>query len=222
MAEAAMELGHDYIVMSDHSPRLTVANGLSTERLLAQLDEIAGLNEELAPFRILTGIEVDILPDGSLDQTDAILSRLDIVVGSVHSELRMPSGPMTRRLVSALSNPRLDVLGHCTGRMTTGKRHRPPSEFDAEIVFAAAARFDKAIEINARPERLDPPKRILRLAVEAGCRFAIDSDAHAPGQLAWQPFGCERAALCGVPMAALVNAMSLDDLLGWASGHEGA
>jgi putative hydrolase len=222
MAEAAMELGHEYIVMSDHSPRLTVANGLSTERLLVQLDEIADLNRELAPFRILTGIEVDILADGSLDQTDAILSRLDIVVASVHSELRMPTEPMTRRLVTALANPRLDVLGHCTGRMTTRKRHRPPSEFDAELVFAAAVRFDKAIEINARPERLDPPKRILRLAVEAGCRFAIDSDAHAPGQLAWQPFGCERGALCGVAQASLVNAMPVNELLAWASAHEAA
>jgi putative hydrolase len=222
MAEAAKELGHAYFVLTDHSPRLTVANGLSTERLLAQLEEVARLNAELAPFRILTGIEVDILPDGSLDQTDAILSRLDLVVGSVHSELRMPSAPMTRRLVSALANPHLDILGHLTGRMVTGKRHRPPSEFDAEIVFAAAARFDKAIEINSRPERLDPPKRILRLAVEAGCRFVIDSDAHAPGQLAWQPFGCERAALCGVATSSVVNTSEADALLAWASAHEAA
>jgi putative hydrolase len=220
MAAAAAELGHTYIVLSDHSPRLSVANGLSTERLLAQLEEVARLNAELAPFRILTGIEVDILPDGSLDQTDAILSRLDVVVGSVHSELRMPSAPMTRRLVTALANPRLDILGHVTGRMVTGKRHRPPSEFDADIVFAAAARFDKAVEINSRPERLDPPKRILRLAVEAGCRFAIDSDAHAPGQLAWQPFGCERAALCGVPASSVVNTSAADALVAWASAHE--
>jgi putative hydrolase len=220
MAEAAIELGEEYFVLSDHSPRLTVANGLSTERLLTQLDEVAALNRELAPFRILTGIEVDILPDGSLDQEDAILSRLDLVIGSVHSELRMPSEPMTRRLVTALANPRLDVLGHLTGRMVTGKRHRPPSELDPEIVFAAAARFDKAIEINARPERLDPPKRVLRLAVEAGCRFTIDSDAHAPGQLAWQPFGCARAAACGVAAASVVNSWSADELLAWAASHE--
>ncbi len=220
MAEAAIELGEEYFVLSDHSPRLTVANGLSTERLLTQLDEVAALNRELAPFRILTGIEVDILPDGSLDQDDAILSRLDLVIGSVHSELRMPSEPITRRLVTALANPRLDVLGHLTGRMVTGKRHRPPSELDPEIVFAAAARFDKAIEINARPERLDPPKRVLRLAVEAGCRFTIDSDAHAPGQLAWQPFGCARAAACGVAAASVVNSWSADELLAWAASHE--
>ena len=221
MAEAARGLGHEYIVLSDHSPRLTVANGLSAARLEQQLTAVALLNGELAPFRILTGIEVDILGDGSLDQDPALLARLDLVVGSVHSELRMAEGPMTRRLVTALANPLLDVLGHPTGRMVTGKRHRPPSTFDAEIVFAAAARFDKAIEVNARPERLDPPKRILRLAVEAGCRVAIDSDAHAPGQLAWLPFGCDRAAACGVPEASVVNAMDADRLVAWAAGHEG-
>lgn len=220
MAETARELGHEFMVLTDHSPRLTIANGLSAERLRAQLAEVETLNEELRPFRILTGSEVDILPDGSLDQDPDLLSELDVVVGSVHSELRMAAGPMTRRLVTALANPLLDILGHATGRIVVGKRHRPPSEFDAEIVFAAALRFDKAIEINARPERLDPPKRILRLAVEAGCRFAIDSDAHAPGQLAWQPFGCERAAACGVEVGSLVNAMSADDLVAWARSHE--
>jgi putative hydrolase len=222
MAEAARGLGHAYMVLTDHSPRLTVANGLSAARLEQQLEEVARLNAELTPFRILTGIEVDILSDGSLDQDPALLARLDVVVGSVHSELRMERKPMTRRLVTALADPHLDVLGHLTGRMVTGKRRRPPSEFDAEIVFAAATRFDKAIEVNARPERLDPPKRILRLAVEAGCRFAIDSDAHAPGQLAWLPFGCDRAAACGVAETSLVNAMDADALVRWAAGHEAA
>jgi putative hydrolase len=220
MAENARDLGHEYMVLTDHSPSLRVANGLSAERLERQLAEVAELNATLSPFRILTGIEVDILSDGSLDQTPALLSRLDVVVGSVHSELRMGERPMTRRLVTALANPHLDILGHCTGRMVTGKRTRPPSTFDAEIVFAAAARFDKAIEVNARPERLDPPKRLLRLAVEAGCRVAIDSDAHAPGQLAWQPYGCDRAAACGVGADAVVNVLPADELLAWARAHE--
>ena len=220
MAEAARGLGHEYMVLTDHSPSLKVANGLSAERLERQLGEVAQLNAELAPFRILTGIEVDIGPDGSLDQDPALLSRLDLVVGSVHSELRMAEGPMTRRLVLALANPLLDVLGHVTGRMVAGNRRRPPSTFDAEIVFAAATRFDKAIEVNARPERLDPPKRLLRLAVEAGCRMSIDSDAHAPGQLAWLPHGCDRAAACGVPEGSVVNAMGADRLRAWAAAHE--
>jgi putative hydrolase len=220
MAEAAIEIGHAYLVITDHSPRLTVANGLSPERLRAQLDEIAALNEQLAPFRILTGIEVDINEDGTLDQEPELLSRLDVVVGSVHSALRSEERAMTVRMVTALANPNLDILGHCTGRMRTRKRNRPPSAFDPEIVFAAAARFDKAIEVNSRPERLDPPKRLLRLAVEAGCRVSIDTDAHAPGQLAWLGNGCERAFLCGVTPPMIVNSMDADGLLAWTASHE--
>ncbi len=220
MAEAAIELGHQYLVISDHSPRLTIANGLSTERLLAQLDEIERLNAELAPFRLLTGIEVDINEDGTLDQSPDVLARLDVVVGSIHSQLRMPSEPMTRRMVTAIANPHLDVLGHCTGRMKRKRRDRPESTFDADIVFAAAARFDKAIEINCLPDRLDPPKRLLRLAVESGCRVSIDSDAHYLGQLAWVRVGCERAFLCGVTPPMIVNAMPADELLAWTSSHE--
>jgi putative hydrolase len=220
MADAAIEMGHEYLVISDHSPRLTVANGLSPERLRAQLDEIEALNAELAPFRILTGIEVDINEDGTLDQEPDLLSRLDLVVGSVHSALRSESRAMTVRMVTALANPNLDVLGHCTGRMKTRKRNRPPSDFDADVVFAAAARFDKAIEVNSRPERLDPPKRLLRLAVEAGCRVSIDTDAHAPGQLAWLNHGCERAFLCGVTPPMIVNALEADALLAWTASHD--
>ena len=220
MADAARELGHAYMVLTDHSPRLKVANGLTAERLEQQLAEVAILNAELVPFRILTGIEVDILSDGSLDQDRDLLSRLDLVVGSVHSELAMDERPMTRRLVTALADPLLDVLGHPTGRMVAGKRRRPPSAFDAEVVFAAAARFDKAIEVNARPERLDPPKRLLRVAVEAGCRVAIDSDAHAPGQMAWLPYGCDRAAACAAPPESVVNTLEPDALLAWAAAHQ--
>lgn len=220
MAEAAIEIGHAYLVITDHSPRLTVANGLSPERLRAQLHQIDVLNRELAPFRILTGIEVDINEDGSLDQEPELLARLDVVVGSVHSALRSEERAMTVRMVTALANPHLDILGHCTGRMKTGKRARPPSAFDPEIVFAAAARFDKAIEVNSRPERLDPPKRLLRLAVEAGCRVAIDTDAHAPGQLAWLGNGCERAFLCGVTPPMIVNTGDVDELLAWTASHD--
>ncbi|HSP38468.1 MAG TPA: PHP domain-containing protein [Frankiaceae bacterium] len=221
MARTARDLGHEYIVLTDHSPRLTVANGLPPERLREQLDVVARLNEELAPFRILTGIEVDINLDGTLDQEPELLERLDVVVGSVHSKLRMPSEEMTPRMVAAIANPHLDILGHCTGRnVTSGGRSgrtRPESEFDPELVFAACARFDVAVEINCRPERLDPPKRLLRLAIEAGCRVSIDTDAHAPGQLDWQPYGCERAAATGVPVEKIVNTWSADELMAWAA-----
>ncbi|SDU15950.1 PHP domain-containing protein [Jiangella alkaliphila] len=216
MVRAAAELGHEYVALTDHSPRLTVANGLSAQRLREQLDVVAELNEKGTGIRILTGIEVDINEDGSLDQTGELLGRLDVVVASVHSKLRMKSDEMTERMVTAIANPHVDVLGHCTGRLITGNRGtRPESTFDAEIVFAACERFGVAVEINSRPERLDPPKRLLRLAVEAGCSFALDTDAHAPGQLDWQPYGCERAAACGVPVERIVNTWAVDDLLAW-------
>jgi putative hydrolase len=216
MAGAARALGHEYIVLTDHSPRLKVARGLSPERLRRQLEVVAELNAETAPFRILTGIEVDILEDGSLDQEPELLAALDLVVASVHSELRMPAEEMTRRMVTAVANPHTDVLGHCTGRLVKG-RGRPESEFDAELVFEACRRFDVAVEVNCRPERLDPPKRLLRLAVEAGCRIAIDTDAHAPGQLDWQILGCERAAACGVDAESVVNARSAPELVAWTA-----
>jgi putative hydrolase len=218
MAEAARDLGHRYLAITDHSPRLTVANGLSPDRLRAQLDEVAELNQRLAPFRVLTGIEVDILEDGSLDQEDELLARLDVVVASVHSKLRMPAREMTRRMVAAVANPHTDILGHCTGRIVVG-RGRPESEFDPQAVFAACAEHGVAVEVNSRPERQDPPKRLLRLAVEAGCRFAIDTDAHAPGQLDWQLGGCERAFACGVTPDLVVNAADAAGLLAWTRRH---
>jgi putative hydrolase len=204
MALAARDLGHEWIALTDHSPRLTVARGLSAERLRAQLVLIGELNATLAPFRILPGIEVDILDDGSLDQTDELLGQLDVVVASVHSKLRMPSGPMTERMIAAIGNPRTDVLGHCTGRLLTG-RGRPQSEFDAEAVFSACRDHDVAVEINCRPERQDPPDDLLRLAVEIGCVFAIDTDAHAPGQLDWLDGGCTRAEQFGIGPDRVIN-----------------
>ncbi|HVE28481.1 MAG TPA: PHP domain-containing protein [Mycobacteriales bacterium] len=217
MAVAARDLGHSYLVLTDHSPRLTVANGLTADRLRAQLVEVALLNEELAPFRILTGIEVDILEDGGLDQEDDLLVQLDLVVASVHSKLRMPRAPMTERMLAAVRNPYTNVLGHCTGRMVTGTRERPESEFDPDVIFPACKEAGVAVEINSRPERLDPPKRLLRQAVEVGCVFSIDSDAHAPGQLDWLPYGCERAVACGVPTSRVVNTKDADKLLAWAA-----
>jgi putative hydrolase len=218
MARTAIALGHDYMVLTDHSPRLTVAHGLSADRLRAQLDEVFALNERLAPFRILTGIEVDILVDGALDQRDDLLARLDVVVASVHSKLRMERSEMTRRMVNAVASPHVDILGHCTGRKLVGSG-RPPSQFDAEIVFAACAQFDTALEINCRPERQDPPDYLLQLALDWDLRFAIDTDAHAPGQMEWQAYGCDKAARHGVEADRIVNTMAADDLVAWASSH---
>jgi putative hydrolase len=217
MAVTARELGHEYLVLTDHSPRLTVANGLSAERLMRQLEVVAACNEKLAPFRILTGIEVDILADGTLDQSEELLALLDVVVASVHSKLRMPADEMTKRMLTAVANAHVDVLGHCTGRIVTGRRQRPESQFDADDVFAACAERGVAVEINCRPERRDPPTRLLRLAVSLGCLFTIDSDAHAPGQLDWLPYGCERAAACEITADRILNTRPASELLTWTA-----
>ncbi|MFI6932196.1 PHP domain-containing protein [Streptomyces sp. NPDC050287] len=214
MGRAAAGLGHEWAVLTDHSPRLTVARGLSPERLRRQLEVVAELNETWAPFRLLTGIECDILEDGSLDQEPELLDQLDVVVVSVHSKLRMDARSMTRRMVAAVRDPHADVLGHCTGRLVTG-RGRPESEFDADEVFAACAESGTAVEINSRPERLDPPRRLLRTALEAGVLFSVDTDAHAPGQLDWQIHGCARAEECGVPPERVVTTWSMKELLAW-------
>jgi putative hydrolase len=217
MAEAARDLGHEWLALTDHSPRLTVARGLSPERLSAQLDLVEELNADLAPFRILTGIEVDILDDGSLDQRDDLLAQLDVVVASVHSHLRMDPKPMTERMLVAVRNPHTDVLGHCTGRIIVG-RGRPESQFDAEAVFAACREHGTAVEINCRPERQDPPDRLLAVAAEAGCLFAIDTDAHAPGQLDWLGSGCARAEEFGIGAGRVINAQGAGELLARTRG----
>jgi putative hydrolase len=220
MVASAMELGHEYLAMTDHSPRLTVARGLTAERLRQQLTVVDAINGALGDgFRLLKAIEVDILDDGALDQTDEMLDRLDVRVASVHSKLRMESRAMTRRMVTAVRNPRTNILGHCTGRLITGGRGtRPQSTFDARAVFEACVESGTAVEINSRPERTDPPDDLLSLAIETGCLFAIDTDAHAPGQLDFQAYGCERAERLGVPVDRVVNSWPLDDLLAWAAG----
>ncbi len=221
MAEAAMAVGHEWMVITDHSARLTIAHGLNEERLERQLDEIEALNSELAPFRALTGMEVDIFEDGTLDLSDEMLARLDLVVASVHSKMRLPADQMTRRMVTAVANPHTDVLGHLTNRKLVGTG-RPPSDFDPEIVFAACAQFDTAVEINCRPERQDPPEELLDIAVQWGCKIAIDSDAHATGQLEWQPYGADKAVRCGVPIEDIINTWNHEDLLAWTASHAAA
>ena len=220
MVAAARSMGHDYQALTDHSPRLTVARGLTAERLAEQLDVVAGINETIKAdgdtFRLLPAIEVDILEDGKLDQTAAMLSKLDVVVASVHSKLRAEAKTMTHRMVGGISSRFTNVLGHCTGRLVEGSRGiRPESDFDADVVFAACAQFDVAVEINSRPERRDPPSRLIQVALEAGCLFSIDTDAHAPGQLAFQDYGCARAVANGIPADRVVNTWPLARLLEW-------
>jgi putative hydrolase len=230
MAATALEVGHEYLAITDHSPRLGVANGLRPERLERQIALVQALDGQLGEgFRLLTGIEVDILGEGELDQTPDLLARLDVVVASVHSGLGGKQSPqtMTQRLLGAVANPDVDVLGHCTGRLVRpreqgggrSQRPRPEAPFDAEEVFAACAAHGVAVEVNSRPERLDPPRRLLRRAVEAGCLLSIDSDAHAPGQLAFLEHGAARAAECGADPDRVVTTWPVERLLAWTADH---
>ncbi|MCU1437540.1 MAG: hypothetical protein JWP66_627 [Naasia sp.] len=216
MADAARTLGREYLALTDHSPSLTIANGLTAERLAEALDDIARLNEGYDGFRLLSGIEVDILEDGTLDQTPEMLGRLDVVVASVHSKLRADRATMTKRMLGGIEARHTNVLGHCTGRLVSGSRGtRPQSEFDAERVFAACAANAVAVEINSRPERQDPPDDLIRLALAAGCLFSIDTDAHAPGQLDFLAYGAERADRCGVPADRIITTWPVERLLEW-------
>ncbi len=212
-------LGREYLALTDHSPNLTIANGLSVERLTEQLDVVAAVNDRGGPVRLLSGIEVDILESGELDQSPEMLDRLDVVVASVHSKLRSDRATMTERMLGAIRTPRTNVLGHCTGRLVAGPRApRAQSEFDAEAVFAACAEHDVAVEINSRPERQDPPDDLLRIAIDAGCLFSIDTDAHAPGQLDYLGYGAERAERAGVPAERIITTWPADRLVEWARG----
>jgi putative hydrolase len=221
MARAAAALGHSYLAVTDHSGRLTVAKGLDRSRLGRQLEEHRSLRARIHDefgIRVVTGVEVDINEDGSLDGDDDVLAELDVVVASVHAKLKMDKDVMTRRLLTAVTNPNVDVLGHCTGRMITG-RGRAEMQADWDAVFSACAQFGTAVELNCRPERLDPPRRLLAQAADLGCLFAIDSDAHAPGQLEWQPLGCSRAAEVGIEVERIINTWDWDRLAEWTTTH---
>ena len=218
MAQTARMLGREYVALTDHSPNLKVANGLTAERLESQLDLVADIDARTDGVRLLSGIEVDILEDGTLDQQPELLDRLDVVVASVHSKLRAEKSVMTRRMLGAIRDPRTNVLGHVTGRMVQGTRQRPPSEFDARAVFAACAEHGVAVEINSRPERQDPPEDLIAIAMAEGCLFSIDSDAHAPGHLDFLQYGAARASAAGVPAERVVTTWPVERLLEWARG----
>lgn len=218
MVAAARALGREYLALTDHSPRLRVARGLSAQRLREQLEVVAPFRDET--FTLLSGIEVDILDDGGLDQEPELLRTVDVVVASVHSKLRMDRRQMTARMLHAVRTGRVDVLGHVTGRLVSGERGtRPPSDFDAEAVFDACAERGVAVEINSRPERQDPPDELIALAMHRGCLFAIDSDAHAPGQLSLLDYGAERAERLGVPAERIVTTWQLPRLTEWLDGR---
>ncbi len=218
MVAAARTLGREYLALTDHSPNLTIANGLSIERLEDQLRIVEDINASHDGFQLLKGIEVDILEDGTLDQAPHMLDRLDVVVASVHSKLRSDKKTMTARMLGGISDPHTNVLGHCTGRLVQGSRGtRPESDFDAAKVFSECAEWGVAVEINSRPERQDPPDNLIKMALDAGCLFSIDSDAHAPGQLDFLQYGAARAEALGVPKERIVTTWPLEQLTEWLS-----
>jgi len=187
-----------------------IANGLSVERLEERLAEIERLNERVAPFRILTSTEVDILRDGSLDYPDELLARLDLVVASVHTSFKMDREQMTERIVRALRNPHVDVLGHPTGRLLL---RRDPYELDLDKVIEEAAGHGLVLEINAFPDRMDLDDVWSRHAQEQGAMLCISTDAHAPDHLTYMRYGVAVARRAWLEKKDVLNALPLGALL---------
>jgi putative hydrolase len=209
MAQGAQALGYRYLGITDHSPRIKVVNGLGAERLLAQSREMAEVQAQLDSLTLLQGIEVDILEDGALDLPDEVLELLDVVIASPHVKLRQEPAAMTERMLRAVSNPHVDVVGHPTGRRPGS---REGATYDFEAVFKEAARHDVALEIDCDPARMDLSPEMARLALEIGCRFALDADAHKPAELAYVPMAAWMARRAGIPQDRILNWQSLDDL----------
>ena len=209
MAQGAQALGYRYLGVTDHSPRIKVVNGLGAERLLAQSQEMAGVQSQLDELTLLQGIEVDILEDGGLDLPDAVLELLDVVIASPHVKLRQETASMTERMLRAVSNPNVDVIGHPTGRRPGS---REGASYDYEAVFKEAARHKVALEIDCDPARMDLSPEMARLALECGCNFTLDADAHAPAELAYVPMGAWMARRAGIPQDRILNFLDVDEL----------
>jgi putative hydrolase len=209
MAQGAQALGYRYLGVTDHSPRIKVVNGLGAERLLAQSQEMAGVQSQMDELTLLQGIEVDILDDGALDLPDAVLELLDVVIASPHVKLRQETASMTERMLRAVSNPHVDVIGHPTGRRPGS---REGASYDYEAVFKEAARHKVALEIDCDPARMDLSPEMARLALECGCNFTLDADAHAPAELAYVPMGAWMARRAGIPQDRILNFLDVDEL----------
>jgi DNA polymerase (family 10) len=210
MAQAAIDLGYEYLVISEHSQSLRVAGGLSEDDLKRQMDAIAKLNESLGKFRLLTGTEVDIKSDGSLDYADSLSERLDVVTASIHVGLGQSREQLTQRTIRAIQNPHVDIIGHFTGRLI-GRRE--PFALDLDAVFAAAAEHKTLIELNAHPMRLDIKDTHIRHARRYGVRFAINTDAHSVKELANMRYGVLTARRGWTEPKEVLNTLPLSRLL---------
>jgi putative hydrolase len=208
MARGAKALGYHYLGVTDHSPRIKVVNGLDAERLLAQSREREKVEKEVG-IALLQGIEVDILEDGSLDLPDQVLEILDVVIASPHVKLRQEQASMTERMLRAVNNRHVDVIGHPTGRRPGS---REGASYDFERVFREAAGSGVALEIDCDPARMDLSPEHARMALELGCNFSLDADAHAPAEFAYVPMGAWMARRAGIPMDRILNFKPLDAL----------
>ena len=208
MAEGAQTLGYEYLGVTDHSPRITVVHGLNAEKLVAQSREMSEVQKNV-DVKLLQGIEVDILEDGSLDLPDAVLEILDVVIASPHVKLRQEPAAMTERMLRAAAHPHVDVIGHPTGRRPGS---REGATYDFEAVFKEAARNQVAVEIDCDPARMDLSPEIARLALECGCNFTVDADAHAPAEFAYVPMALWMARRAGIPKERILNFLPLDEL----------
>lgn len=209
MAEAAAERGYEYIAITDHSKRVSMAGGLDADGVRRQLEAIRDADGQIESIRILAGIEVDILRDGSLDLPDDLLAELDLVVASVHYDLDLDERAMTDRIVAAITDHPVSILGHPTGRVIGS---RDPYALDLARVLEAAAAAGVALEVNAHPERLDLPDRAIRAAINTGARIAISTDAHAPSELCLIGYGVDTARRGWASAADVVNTRSVDQL----------
>jgi DNA polymerase (family 10) len=208
MAEAAAALGYEYIAITDHSKSLAMANGLDEQRAVAFAREVRELNRDGLPLHVFSGLECDILRDGSMDLSEDALAELDFVIGSVHSYFNLDAEEMTDRLLRAFESPSIRVLGHGTGRMLL-QRESYPLRFD--VIAARAAKRNIAFEINASPERLDLPAPLVRTAKRAGCRFTISTDAHRPAHLKNMRFGVITARRGWLEARDVLNTLPLAD-----------
>jgi DNA polymerase (family 10) len=219
MAAAARARGYGYWAVCDHSVGLGMVGGLDGERLVAQAAEIAALNEQFAQegtdFRILRGIEVEILADGTLGLPDEVLAALDVVVASIHSGLRQDRNTITARCLKAIRNPHVDILGHPTGRMI---EVRAPSEIDMEAVLHACVATGTVVEINAHPSRLDISDVYARRALEIGCKLAINCDAHVREGMEMMEYGIATARRGWVEAKDVVNTYPLTEMLAMLKG----
>jgi putative hydrolase len=213
MARGAEAMRYAYLGVTDHSPRIKVVNGLDANRLLAQSREMAEVQAQVPGVALLQGIEVDILEDGSLDLPDMVLELLDVVIASPHVKLRQEPAAMTERMLRAVSHPHVDVIGHPTGRRPGS---RDGANYDFEAVFKEAARHGVALEIDCDPARMDLSPEMARLALELGCSFSLDADAHAPAELAYVPMGMWMARRAGIPQDRILNFRALGDLTPFA------